>query len=182
MRASVPPRSTCPPTKSPRCAIRHRPTRTLRRSGCGAVGHQRSGSTPQLCAFRFTPGVGPHPAHWRTPVGKAPIADLAALAYDSAPYRSRPVVVVDPGRSSFSNGIRRGNSEQSTRGTIPLVKQPSSVATVRQAEIVQVVIRNALELQGYASSQLVAGKKKMCQFGEVSQLFRYGPFKLVMRE
>ena len=29
---------------------------------------------------------GPHPAHRRIPVAKAPIADLA---YDSAPYRSR---------------------------------------------------------------------------------------------
>ena len=35
----------------------------------------------------LNPWVGPHPAHRRIPVAKAPIADLA---YDSAPYRSRP--------------------------------------------------------------------------------------------
>ena len=35
----------------------------------------------------LTPWVGPHPAHRRILVAKAPIA---ALAYDSAPHRSRP--------------------------------------------------------------------------------------------
>ena len=35
----------------------------------------------------LTPGVGPHPAHRRIPVAKTPIT---ALAYDPAPYRSRP--------------------------------------------------------------------------------------------
>ena len=35
----------------------------------------------------FIPWVGPHPAHRRIPVAKAPIANLG---YDSAPYRNRP--------------------------------------------------------------------------------------------
>ena len=36
----------------------------------------------------LAPWVGPHPAHRRIPVAKAPISDLP---YDPAPYRSRPV-------------------------------------------------------------------------------------------
>ena len=39
------------------------------------------------CAFRFTPWVGQYQAHRRILVAKA---SLAALAYDSAPYLSRP--------------------------------------------------------------------------------------------
>ena len=46
-----------------------------------ARGHNRLAFALQLCAFRFTPWVGPHPTHQRIPVAKA------ALAYDSAPYR-----------------------------------------------------------------------------------------------
>ena len=44
---------------------------------------------PELLAHISPLGwaVGPHPAHWRIPVAKTPIA---TLAYDSAPYRNRP--------------------------------------------------------------------------------------------
>ena len=49
-------------------------------------GHNRLAFALQLFAFGFTPWVGPHPAHRRIPVAKAPIVDLA---YDPALYRSR---------------------------------------------------------------------------------------------
>ena len=37
--------------------------------------------------------MGPYPAHQRIPVCKAPITDLAAIAYDSTAYRIRPEVI-----------------------------------------------------------------------------------------
>ena len=44
---------------------------------------------PELLAHISPLGWAPHPAHRRIPMAKAP---RAALAYDSAPYRNRPVV------------------------------------------------------------------------------------------
>ena len=56
------------------------------------IEHIRAGGTAgwlsrSRCAFRFAPWMGPHPAHRRIPVAKTL---LAALAYDSALYGSRP--------------------------------------------------------------------------------------------
>ena len=50
---------------------------------------QHAGLTvqPELLAHISPLGWGPHPAHRRIPVAEAPIAHLA---YDSAPYQSRP--------------------------------------------------------------------------------------------
>ena len=46
--------------------------------------------------------MGPHPAHLRMPVA---IATIAALAYDSAPYRNRPQLCKSlPDCDGFSRG------------------------------------------------------------------------------
>ena len=61
--------------------------RRSRRSGQTAETRRPDGRA-RAPGQHLTPWVGPHPAHWRIPMAKAPIADLA---YDPAPYRSRPV-------------------------------------------------------------------------------------------
>ena len=62
--------------------------RPSRRSGQTAK-TRRADSRARAPGPHLTPWVGPHPAHRRIPAAKAPIA---ALAYDSAPYQSRPVL------------------------------------------------------------------------------------------
>ena len=56
----------------------------------------------------LTPGVGPHPAHRRIPVAKTPIT---ALAYDPAPYRSRPHPGGLPGEGSCRSCPRPPGSQ-----------------------------------------------------------------------
>ena len=51
--------------------------------------HQERAQLPRRQLRTLAQGA---PTHRQIPVAKAPIADLAALAYDSAPYRSRPEV------------------------------------------------------------------------------------------
>ena len=74
-------------------ARRHRHLREYcpsRRSGQTAKTRRADDGRARAPGPHLTPWVGPHPVHRRIPVAKAPIADLA---YDSAPYRSRPVSV-----------------------------------------------------------------------------------------
>ena len=62
----------------------------------------RSGQTAETRrADRRARAPDPHPAHRRIPVAKAPIA---ALAYDSAPYRSRPEM--GGGAGAYARGIQ----------------------------------------------------------------------------
>ena len=68
--------------------------RPSRRSGQSAE-TRGADSRAQAPDPNLAPWVGPHPAHRRIPVVKAPIA---TLTYDSAPYRSRPVHARSIGR------------------------------------------------------------------------------------
>ena len=61
----------------------------------------------------LTPWVGLHPAHRRIPVAKAPIA---ALAYDSAPYQSRPAGASHGGQRG---GIPTGAQPRASPGHVP---------------------------------------------------------------
>ena len=62
--------------------------RPSRRSGQTAD-TRRADSRARSSGPHLTLCVDPHPAHRRIPMAKAP---MAVLAYDSTPYRSRPVV------------------------------------------------------------------------------------------
>ena len=56
-----------------------------------------------------SPLVSPHPAHRRIPVAKTPIT---ALAYDSAPYRSRPGIrLVETATTARRKTQRRWSSD-----------------------------------------------------------------------
>ena len=67
--------------------MEHAETKHLERAPvCGAETRRPDGRARAL-GPNLTPWVGPHPAHRRIPVAKAPIA---TLAYDPAPYRNRP--------------------------------------------------------------------------------------------
>ena len=80
------PHGRAQPARRHRHLLEYRPSR---RSGQTAETRRPDGRA-RAPGPHLTPWVGPHPAHWRIPVAKTPIADLA---YDPAPYRSRPVAV-----------------------------------------------------------------------------------------
>ena len=71
------------PARRHRHLLEYRPAR---RSGQTAETRRPDGRA-RAPGPHLTPWMGPHPAHRRIPVAKAPIA---ALAYHSAPYQSRP--------------------------------------------------------------------------------------------
>ena len=79
------PHGRAQPARRHRHLLEYRPSR---RSGQTAETRRPDGRA-RAPGPHLTPWVGPHPAHWRIPVAKTPIADLA---YDPAPYRSRPEV------------------------------------------------------------------------------------------
>ena len=100
MTASV---ATSPPgTSQP--SRRHRHLLEYRPSGRSSQTAEtlRPDGRAQAPGPNLTPWVDPYPAHRRIPVAKTPIT---ALAYDSAPYWSRPEVGIEiqvqPGRSTF---------------------------------------------------------------------------------
>ena len=91
----------------PQPAGRHRHLleyRPSRRSGQTAETRRPDGRA-RAPGPHLTPWLGPHPAHRRIPVAKAPIA---ALAYDSAPYRSRPQEATAQSRPGATGSLRDG--------------------------------------------------------------------------
>ena len=74
------PGTTCSPPSS----STEMPSISAERSDSG---NKRPDCRARASGPHFAPWVGPHPVHRRIPVAKAAIA---ALAYDSAPYRHRP--------------------------------------------------------------------------------------------
>ena len=105
-------------TAPPCCAITRCPTTTSSRSGRCARGPDRLAFVLQICAFRCIPWVGPHPAHQRIPMAKA---SLAALAYDSALYRSRP-----DHRQGVPPGRRTGHPSGTPRYSQPGRRQATA--------------------------------------------------------
>ena len=77
------PHGRAQPARRHRHLLEYRPSR---RSGQTAETRRLDGRA-RAPGPHLTPWVGPHPAHRRIPVTKAPIA---TLAYDPAPYRSGP--------------------------------------------------------------------------------------------
>ena len=77
------PHGRAQPARCHRHLLEYRPSR---RSGQTAETRRPDGRA-RAPGPHLTPWVGPHPPHRRIPVAKTPIA---ILAYDSAPYRSRP--------------------------------------------------------------------------------------------
>ena len=69
-----------------RSALEYRPYRRSRQT----AETRRPDGRARTPGPHLPPWVGPHPAHLRIPVAKAP---MVALTYDSAPYRSRPLLV-----------------------------------------------------------------------------------------
>ena len=67
--------------------MEHAETKHLERAPAGGAETRRPDGRARALGPNLTPWVGPHPAHRRIPVAKAPIT---ALAYDPAPYRNRP--------------------------------------------------------------------------------------------
>ena len=79
------PHGRAQPARRHRHLLEYRPSRRSSQT----AGTRRADRRARAPGPHLTRWVGPHPAHRRIPVAKAPIA---ALAYDSAPYQSRPAI------------------------------------------------------------------------------------------
>ena len=132
---SARPRASFTSRSRSRSALEYRPSR---RSGQIAE-TRRADRGARALGPHLTPWVGPHPAHRRILVAKT---SIAALAYDSAPYRSRPGsrrATALPGWrgcptpvvSARSSGYRRGPGSLGWRDRPTAAVSPRSTSSRR---------------------------------------------------